>query len=280
MKLTSSKKFTILCAALACAGSLLSAGVSSAALVYAVDLRGDRFVTFDTATPGNQTVLATGFAANYYGVDFDPTGTTLWALEATNLTVNSLNPLNGGVLTSVALTGLVTGDSITGLSIAPNGTFYVTASSGTTSRLYTLNPVTGTLSTIGNMGVALAIDIAINAAGQAYTIDIATDQLFSLDLTTGVATAIGAIGSNANFAQGMDFDSATGVLYAAIYIGSGVVNFSTINLATGAATTIPGITSGEYEITIRNAIPEPATVAMIALGGLVLAGRALHRRRQ
>ncbi len=93
----------------------------------------------------------------------------------------------------------------------------------------------------------LIIDIAINASGQMYAHDISTDSIYTVNTGTGVATLVGATGVAANFAQGMEFDKTTGVLYAWLYEGAGVNRFATINLATGAATTVASPLAGEYE---------------------------------
>jgi len=61
------------------------------------------------------------------------------------------------------------------------------------------------------------IDIAINAQGEMYGVDIVNDVLVRIDPTTGAGQVVGSIGFNANYAQGMDFEETTGVLYLAAF---------------------------------------------------------------
>jgi len=65
------------------------------------------------------------------------------------------------------------------------------------------------------------IDIAINAAGEMYGVDIINDNLIQIDPATGAGTVIGSIGFSANYAQGMDFEEESGVLYLAAYSSQG-----------------------------------------------------------
>jgi hypothetical protein len=101
--------------------------------------------------------------------------------------------------------------------------------------------------TIGQfpLGV-LMIDIAVDSAGHLYGLDIASDALMAIDTDTAEVEAIGSIGFNANFAQDMDFDDATGVLYLAGVDGdSEVGSLYTVNTLTGAATPIGPLNAGE-----------------------------------
>jgi hypothetical protein len=254
------------------------AGSAQASLVYADDLRNGRFTTFDTLTPGTQTnIVASGFTNNYFGMDFNASATTLYAVKTVS-NVTSLETLNlgtGAVSSSINVTGLDAAHNVTGLTIGADNTAYLSASgTGNNYNLYNLNLSTGAASLIGSMGTNIIIDIAINATGQMVAHDITTDSFHFVNTATGALTLIGAHGLAANFAQGMDFDFSNGQLYAAVYTGGGTLTYGTVNLATGQVTSIPGIVSGEYEMAIAAAVPEPGT--MIALGAGAL---ALLRRR-
>ena len=72
-----------------------------------------------------------------------------------------------------------------------------------------------------NSTAAIDVDIA-SARGQIYGHDIANDIMIAIDKTTAAATVLGSTTQNGNFAQGMDFDLSTNVLYAYMYIGTGV----------------------------------------------------------
>jgi len=118
---------------------------------------------------------------------------------------------------------------------------------GTDTNLYSVDPTTGVATLIGAMGVTSMTGIAINNAGEMFGHSIVTDSIYSIDTSTGAATLIGPTGVDASFAQSIDFDKSTGVLYAWLYIGAGVNQFASIDLATGAATTVSTPTNKENE---------------------------------
>jgi hypothetical protein len=162
-----------------------------------------------------------------------------------------------------------TGFNPTGLSIDPvSGDFYVS----TTNQLFTVDPVTATATLVGNLvdglGTALGtvIDISIDNNGDMYLHVLNNvaggpgGALWSVDKSTGVCTFIGTSGVATNFAQGMDFDPATNILYAALYTGAGAGSYGTWDTTTGAWTQILALPSfpdptpngRELEIAIRN----------------------------
>ncbi|QYK53510.1 MAG: PEP-CTERM sorting domain-containing protein [Fimbriimonadaceae bacterium] len=260
--------------------STFSAG-AFASTVFAADIRTGRFVTFDTATPLTQTVLGTGTTwGTVRGIDFDTSG-NLWAVASAAAGTNTLHTMstaNGALGTAVSITGLNATDSVNGITIAGNGTAYLSSGSAAGASLYTVNLGTGVASLIGSYAqVQTFIDVAVDNSGNIYATDITSDSLWSVNAGTGAATLIGALGINLQFAQGMDFDQSTNTLYATTYTGGGVGNFVSINTTTGAASIIAATTStnGEYEMAVVNAVPEPAT--MLVLAGLAAA--AARRRK-
>ena len=90
------------------------------------------------------------------------------------------------------------------------------------------------------------------------------------------------LGTDLNFAQGMDFDFSSGVLYAALYTGGGSGQWATSDTVTGAATSLLAL-NREMEIAIARSaapVPVPGTLVLLGLGlGLRLAGLAASRRR-
>ncbi len=80
-----------------------------------------------------------------------------------------------------------------------------------------------------------------------YGFDLVNDSLMSIDKATGAGTIIGSLGFDANFGQGMDWDSATGQLYlAAFNNGTGqaelrIADTTTGNTALVGALGTPGI---------------------------------------
>lgn len=240
---------------------------AGAATVFAVDLLNSRFVSFDTATPAIQTVLATSYSAQYYGLDFDTSGRLFAVRDAS---VDEIRISDGAVVSTRPLSGLID-TNVTGISFAPDNTAYV--SDG--SHLYTLDMGSGVLSVVGSFASGLVIDIAFSPSGQLVAHDIDTNAFYEVNPLTAAQTLIGAHGLDTNYAQGMDFDPATGTLYAAMITSVAGSLWGTVNPASGSFTEIPGIVYGEYEVAIQ-AVPEPSTM----LGSLALLVSGLFFRRR
>ena len=210
-------------AAEACSSSLAGGGPMASASAIPVDIGyaqdigyiSDNFVAFPLNDFPGQTVIGTS-AYVYYGMDFDPTGTTLYALNDTTDQLGTID-LATGQFTGLAPCVPPSGNW-TGLTIDPrNGTFYT--SDATT--LYSIDQATGTPTVIGAFGTGWMIDIAMNPAGELYGHDIGTDSIYRIDHLSGAATLIGPTGFSANYAQGMDFHNGDGTLYIFLYIGGG-----------------------------------------------------------
>jgi hypothetical protein len=229
---------------------------------YAQDIGyiSDNFVSFPLNNFPGQTVIGTSTNA-YYGMDFDPTGTTLYALNDSTDQLGTIDLATGAFTALVPCAPL--SSNWTGLTIDPaTGTFY--ASDATT--LYTIDPSTGTPTAIGPFGTSLMIDIAMNTAGEMYGHDIGADSIYRINPATGAATLLGLTGYAANYAQGMDFDNADGTLYIFLYQGGGTNVYGTVDLTTGAVTPL-AINSplGEFE----GAIPGMIKYSL----GVTLAGK-------
>ena len=80
-----------------------------------------------------------------------------------------------------------------------------------------------------------------------YGLEIVNDELFEIDKDTGASTALGSVGFDANFAQGMDYDLATGRLYMAAYnnAGAGRGELRIANTETGATTLVGLLGNGD-----------------------------------
>lgn len=208
------------------AGSL--AGVPA----YGVDVYpGGNFVSWaDASVPGTWNVVApaaTYFAGDFLNGDF----TTLYAI---NYDTNALATINTatGAATVIGAATPNAGEAWSGLTGAPGGILYGSATTCSASTLYTVDPASGHATVIGPItNGACIIDIAANAAGEIYGVDIVSDSLVQIDPATGAGTVVGPLGVNANYAQGLDFDEVTGTLYWAAYSASGELR--TIDLATG-----------------------------------------------
>lgn len=175
-------------------------------------------------------------AANIYGMDFDATATILYGLQDTNQ-FGTFN-LATAAFTPIGTSTPPTGHTWGGMAIHPlTNVVYALSNVAGGAALNTIDPATGAATLLTPItGMTLPVAIAMNCAGQMYGHDIGTDSIYTINMTTGAATLVGATGVNSNFAQGMDFDNDTGTLYAWTYQGTGNNQYGTINLATGALT--------------------------------------------
>ena len=218
---------------------------------FHVDLRStpDRLMTFALPSANAAASVANTLSQPFFGVEHDNSTGILYAVDNATRQLGTLNKTTGVFTSLVTITGLPAAENVTGLAFITfaAGPVYLTAGDGVATNLYTINTGTGAATVVGPTGTALMIDIGINNSGQMFGMDIGTDSLYSINTATGTATLIGAIGFNANFAQSMDFDKSTGILYGWLYLGAGVNHFVQYNLATGAATILNSPTNIEAE---------------------------------
>lgn len=194
-----------------------------------------------------------------FALDFDPTATTLYALDSDPMEFGTLSQANATFTPIGPSAPTQPGQDLwSGLTIHPvTGTIYASAIAGSVSvpySLYTIDPATGAPTLVGSDATTMAmIDIAIDCNGNMYGHDIVTDSIYQIDTTDGSVTLIGPTGVDSNFAQGMDFDNESGELYAWTYQGGGANQFGTIDLGTGDLTPISVSNPiGEWEGTIQN----------------------------
>ena len=193
----------------------------------------------DVGTDGTFNQIADlGFSTYYFAGTFaDNDFNTEYVVDYPAGTLYAVSTADGSAQ-SIGNTGL--GGNVTGIrwDSSTGNAFAMAYDSGSgNSCLNSLDLTTGATQQIGCASGTLIIDIAIDPSGAMYGVDIISDALVAIDKTTGAAQAIGSIGFNANFAQGMDFDAATGTLYLAGYdgdISSGGIY--TVDLTTGLAT--------------------------------------------
>lgn len=150
-------------------------------------------------------------------------------------------------ITEIGTSALSGGLLWSGLAAHPtSGILYASASNcTTTSRLFTIDTTTGVATAIGDITNGACIsDIAINANGQIYGLNEATDQLISINPTTGAGTPIGPLGYNAISGQGLDFDDSSGTLYLSALLTGPVSQLRTVNTSTGTTTVIGSLSDG------------------------------------
>lgn len=201
--------------------------------IYSFPLDNPSSMTLEGANPASLFADDLAGDGNVYALNYD-----------TNYLVKIYN---GGVTRNVGpLTGLVSGETVTGLSWnRANNMMYATSTSGEAGHLYSVDLASGALTLIGETTGSLApIWLEIDNNGLAYSADITSDNLSLIDLTTGAATAIGNLPYDIIYAQDADFNTSTNELYAALMYDSGdASSLGKIDVATGAVT-IVGTTDG------------------------------------
>jgi hypothetical protein len=218
---------------------------------YAVDIypAASQVVSFDSSVPGTFTTHGAGTGLQLFAGDFYMGDTTkLYCLDYGTNGLFSVDTTTG-VATLIGTATPAGGEDWSGMTCSNTGTTYVSSTSCGSSTLYTIDLTTAAVTPIGAVSnAACLIDIAINTAGELYGVDIIADTLVKIDPTTGAGTVIGSIGFDANYAQGMDFDEATGILYlAAFNLDSYQGELRTCDTTTGMSTLV-GAFSGGAEV--------------------------------
>ena len=220
-------------------------GILSTAPAYAMDVYpGENLVYIpDTTVPGTWEVVGsiTGmsfFAGDFVGGDFD----TMYVVNYDNNGLYAVDTATGAY-TQIGTTTPPLG-TISGLSGTPDGIMYGIAGDCATSYLVTVDITSGATTNIGAIsGVGCGIDLAYNTNDDMiYVVDLLTSSLFRVDPVTAVATLVGSLGVSPNYAQGMDFEEESGVLYWAAYTTSGELRV--IDTTTGASTSIGAFPGG------------------------------------
>jgi hypothetical protein len=218
--------------------------VINGAPAYGVNLFDDTLYTWpDVDIPGTwNPVGAPGIGSAYSGDFAGSDFSILYIINNDNQSLYAVDTATGA--STLIGPSPAPGLTWTGMSWDPTtAVMYGSATEGVTAVLYTIDLATGATTQVGPItGFPFTIDIAVDASGQMYGVDISTDELILIDKYTGAASAVGSTGFAANYAQGLDFDEDAGILYWAAYGASGELRV--IDPATGGSVYIGAFPGG------------------------------------
>ena len=112
-----------------------------------------------------------------------------------------------------------------------------------------------------------------------YGSDVNTNQLLTINTSTGAGAVVGSLGLGEVDVRGLAFDPNTNTLYGSENISDQLL---TIETSTGAATVVGSLGLGNANVNgfafdPQTAVPEPSSIALLITGGLCLFG---YRRRR
>lgn len=217
---------------------------------YAIDLgQGPYLWRFDPEHVNDAPAISGYMPANslFAGATFlDDDFSKLYAYDSANMKLFWLDVTRQ--YASVNYVGTSHGllaNAVTGMKQDPTtGTVYLSTADGQTTGLWTIDPITADVTPVGTtIDAPGVIDIAFDAQGNLYGVDIVLDALVAIDKTTGAAQPIGSIGFDANCAAGLAFDHATAKLYftSLTSCSPGSEALYSIDTTTGLATQISPI---------------------------------------
>ncbi len=246
-------------------------GLGSTSRLYVIDKT--------TGAATSVGVISTPLTGTNFGFDFNPTVDRIRIVSNTGQNLR-VNPANGVAIVDGAINPAA--NQATGAAYTNNFAGATTTTlydiDASTDILYTQNPPNnGTLVAVGPLGVDFQ---AVNGFdyfsgnNTAYAVSasgLGTPQLYTINLTTGAATAVGAIGGALNFTPLTGIAIETGAPATA---GFGVLALTTTNqlirfnsnranAPIGAAVSITGLQAGENILGID---VRPATGQLYGLG--------------
>lgn len=278
------------------AGLSLSAVIAAPALgeaVFGVTEAGF-LVNWDSSTPGTiiSGVPLQGLQNNerIVGIDFRPTTGELFGLGSFSR-IYTINPGSG-------LASPVSGSAF---SPALNGASFGFDFNPTVDRIRMVsdadqnqraNPITGMIAATDPSLVYAAGDsregVNPNVSHVGYTnsvpgatvttlfgLDAGTDTLVRHTVGPGFAqlVTVGSVGTDITEQGGFDISGPSGMAYATVQnVALARSTFWTIDLNTGAGSMV-GEVGGGHMITAMAVVPEPASLALLLIGGLLLRRR-------
>lgn len=171
------------------------------------------FVSFQGNLPEELNIIAPYGGANFSNAGDYPLGEDSFVYELDNLGDLRTIDVATGEATLLGNIGTV-GDGWTDMATDPtDGTIYI--STGNSLAILDVDGLDYT--SIGSWGVNFMIGIAIDNEGAMYGYDLETAMLYSINKETAAITAIGSIGFDPNYGQGLTYDTQHDLLIMAAF---------------------------------------------------------------
>ncbi|RCJ23261.1 hypothetical protein A6S26_01510 [Nostoc sp. ATCC 43529] len=274
---------------------LLSVAKPAAAVSLVGLTEDNNLVLFDSSNPtSSTTVSVTGVNGTLLGIDRRPANNLIYGLTNTN-NIYTINPLTGVASFVSTLSSPFTGGNISGLDFNPvpdrlrvvggnDQNFRINVDTGAVIVDGTLNPGAGDANITAVAYTNVDNDPATGTT--LYDIDYVSDALFIQNPpNNGTLLQVGSLGLDIISAAGFDIftDNGVNTAFAALTPAStSGSNLYTINLTTGAATSLGTISSGKRLIGLTAiasepniGVPEPNVGfgALLGFGAFALLGR-------
>ncbi|GAB5400239.1 MAG: hypothetical protein Aureis2KO_18240 [Aureisphaera sp.] len=186
--------------------------------LFAPENQSGDFGHYNSGDPNFFNTIGPGGTADFEGAGaYNPVSGTFFVVDDSG-GVYDLNP-DTGVYTFLGFTDAPNGENFTGLEFNPmDNHMYAISTNGTGSTsISTINTTTLEVEAKGSTGLTLGIALAIDDLGQGYAFDIDVDMMYRINLSNGNATALGSIGFDSSFGQGMAYDSTNGDLFMSAF---------------------------------------------------------------
>ncbi len=266
--------------------ALVSMVVSADPIAYSAD--GSNLVEIDIATGASTVIGPLGINEDTEALAVDPTTDILYLATDSD----SLYTIDTGTGAATLVGPLGVTYTNGGLSFDPSGTGYLVTSNG----LFVLDKATGAATLIasdyGNVAVTSGLSSAAFVGSTLYAgpDNGSASNLYSVDVTTGVATTVGPLGFSSDNQTGLTYDAYADVLYM---LDESTAGIYAVDYASGAATLLstfsgnfealaladPGNPAGEAA-TEAEPVPLLPAMALFALcSALGVTGASVLRRR-